>query len=202
MATRNILVVGATGQQGSATVDALLALPSTSPALHIVALTRNPESAKAKALVAAHPGIVSLVGGDLKDAAAVFASSDLAPGGVDALYLFTMPGTPEDTIGRAWVDAALAHGVKQIVLSTVDRGGPDSWEKQTGVKHFDQKRDVELHLRDKAAEATRGGKPVHWTVLRPAAFLDNLNQGFFCGVFNAMVRTLPRSSVPYFEIKC
>jgi nucleoside-diphosphate-sugar epimerase len=183
---RNILIVGATGQQGSATVDALLALPPTSPPIHILALTRNKESAKSKALVAAHPDTVTLIHGDTKDASAAFESKDLEGIKVDALFLFTLPMTPENVIGRAWIDAAVVEGVSQIVLSTVDRGGERSWINPTNVPHFSHKHENEVHLRNKAEEVAKKGGKLYWTILRPAAFLENFNPGFFVGLFIAM----------------
>jgi uncharacterized protein YbjT (DUF2867 family) len=181
---RRVLIVGATGQQGSATVNALLALPESVTAdLHIVGLTRNSTSAKAQSLQKAHPSKISFQQGDWKDPKAVFASLTEK---VDSLYLFTMPGTPEDVLGKAWIDAALSHGVSQIVMSTVDRGGNDvSWDTPTPVPHFAQKQVVETYLRDSSIK--------QWTVLRPAAFYDNLNPGVFCSLFNAMWATMPPS---------
>jgi len=181
---RKILIVGATGQQGSATIEELLALP-TSSEIHIVGLTRTPNSPKAKALAAAHLGRISFVQGDLNNAPAVFGHPTLPPGSLASLYLLTLPGrAPEDAVGKAWIDAALAHGVEQIVLSTVDRGGdPRSWDAPpTSVPHFAQKHAVEMHL---AASSAR-----HRTVLRPVALLDNMNAGVFCGLFTAMWATV------------
>jgi uncharacterized protein YbjT (DUF2867 family) len=214
MESRKVLIVGALGKQGRATVDELLALKQSSTdsvPIHILALTRNTESKGAKALAAAHPSDVTLVGGDLKDAAAVFAEGSPARG-ADSLFLFTMPGTPEDKVGRAWVDAAVAAGVRQIVLSTVDRGGDVPDNTLTGVPHFDQKHSYEVYVREKAAElaaaakakavttaataatTTNGGPRVgdrlYWTVLRPVAFLDNLDQGIFASVFFAAWATV------------
>jgi len=176
---RRILIVGATGQQGSATVDALLALPETTTAdLHVVGLTRNPASAKAQALQKAHPEKISFLQGDFKKPTAVFASLAAADDKVQSLYLFTMPGTPEDVHGKAWIDAALEHGVSQIVLSTVDRGGDAvSCDTPTVVPHFAQKHAVEAYLRDSSVR--------HWTVLRPTAFYENLNPVVTCSIYNA-----------------
>ena len=62
MATRKVLILGATGKQGSAVIDGLLSLPRASPSLELLALTRNPASAKLKSLSeAAKPKGISLV---------------------------------------------------------------------------------------------------------------------------------------------
>jgi uncharacterized protein YbjT (DUF2867 family) len=191
MEMRKILIVGATGKQGGSAIRALLAMPPTTPPIHILALTRNVASASAKALVEAHPKSVTLVSGDLKDAAAVFANKEVHKS-VSSLFLFTMPGQPEDRLGKGWIDAALADGVTQIVLSTVDRGGDaKSWENPTLVPHFAQKHAIERYLREKAAEAAKNGTKIRWTVLRPTAFMDNLNPGMFCKLFTAMWASIP-----------
>lgn len=80
-----VLVTGATGKQGSAVIDALLASSSVKDIL-IFALTRNPESAPAKALQAKAPEKIELVKGDLKDCNAVFKRHSLAnQGGIRGL---------------------------------------------------------------------------------------------------------------------
>lgn len=181
MASPNILVVGATGKQGRSVISALIDdQPADSP-LKILALTRDPSSAGAKALAAAHPNVVELVQGDLTQPEAIFAS--WPKGHVSGVFLYTVPGkTDEDKQGIPFIDAAVAYGVKHIVFSSVDRGGDErSWKNPTDVKHFYQKHKVELHLRDRGLE---GG--FTWTILRPVAFMDNMNPGFFCSVFTAM----------------
>lgn len=187
MASRKVLVVGATGKQGGAVIDALLTLPPSSPPIHILGLTRNPESAKAKTITEAHPGAITFVKGDFKAAEPVFAAHpDIA-----SLFLVTVPGG-EDVVGKVWIDAAIAHGVQQIVLSTVDRGGERSWDNPTQVPHFYEKHAYEVHLRDRAEELAKDGKKkLYWTILRPTAFMDNFNPGMFGRVFTAMWSTMP-----------
>ncbi len=51
MSVRKLLITGATGKQGSAVINALLANPPAYPH-EILALTRSPTSAAAKALTA------------------------------------------------------------------------------------------------------------------------------------------------------
>jgi uncharacterized protein YbjT (DUF2867 family) len=187
MASRKVLILGATGQQGSATISGLLDLPPTTPPIHILALTRDLASPRAKGLVEAHRGSITLVQGDMKDPSYAFAShKDIA-----SVYLFTMPGA-EDAVGKSWVDAAVAAGVTQIVLSTVDRGGAEkSWENPTDVRHFFEKHAIELYLRDKAEEVAKKGGILKWTVLRPTAFLDNLKPSMFGKMFAAMWSASP-----------
>jgi uncharacterized protein YbjT (DUF2867 family) len=181
MASPNILIVGATGQQGGAVIDALLQQRTPDSPLKLLALTRNTSSPKAQALVQAHPDAIELVQGDVTDPEPIFASQP--KGHISGVFLVTTPGkVDEEKQGIPFIDAAAAHGVKHIVFSSVDRGGDEkSWTNPTNVKHFYQKHAVELHLRDRTPA---GGTT--WTILRPVAFMDNLNPGMFCSVFTAM----------------
>ncbi|OBR10966.1 NmrA-like family protein [Colletotrichum higginsianum IMI 349063] len=157
--TLKILVVGATGRTGSATISALASLPRA-PA--ILALTRSPSSPKAQSLLA-YPS-VTLVQGAPTDPAPIFA----AHGPISAVYLVTVPPADEAQ-AAALVDAAIAHRVPHIVFSSVDRGGDEaSWGNPTAVPHFAAKHHAELYLRDR----TRG-TATRWTILRPTGFMDN-----------------------------
>ena len=67
MANRTILVTGATGKQGGALIDTLLASETTG--LTLLAVTRNPESPSAKKLKERG---VKVIKGDLNDVPAIF----------------------------------------------------------------------------------------------------------------------------------
>lgn len=180
---RRILVTGATGNQGSAVIDALLQCPSAS-SFEILALTRNTSSAKAKAL-AAKSNTISLLRGDFDDCDAIFQSS---PGPISTVYSVQINffGSEEKTNqervqGNAMIDAALAHGVKHFVQASGDRGGSERSEVDaTNVPHFATKFDIEKHLMQKA-----GGK-MTWTILRPVSFMDNYTADFQGKGFAAM----------------
>ncbi|KAK3386073.1 hypothetical protein B0H63DRAFT_191825 [Podospora didyma] len=182
MASLNILVVGATGQQGGAVVKALLDLPAQSPPIHILALTRNAESPKAKALASAHRDSLTLVQGDATDPEPIFAAYPKES--IARLFIVTVPGKiPEEKQAIPLIDAAVAHGVRHIVFTSVERGGDErSWSNPTDVPHFIAKHNVELHLRQKAESDS-----FTWTILRPVAFLDNWNPGFFSSMFSALM---------------
>ncbi|KAK0649178.1 hypothetical protein B0T16DRAFT_409558 [Cercophora newfieldiana] len=186
MATQNILVVGATGQQGGATIKALLALPKSDPPIHILALTRNTASAKAKALAEAHKGVIDLVQGDATNPSPIFESQP--KGSIDALFLVTTPGkVPEEKQAIPLIDAAVEHGVKHIVFSSVERGGDEkSWTNPTNIEHFLQKHNIEIYLRDKAEKEP--GK-FTWTIIRPVAFFENWD------AFGSMLAALLASSL-------
>ncbi|KAK3985272.1 hypothetical protein QBC44DRAFT_250884 [Cladorrhinum sp. PSN332] len=183
----NILVVGATGKQGGAVIKALAELPKLDPPIHILALTRNPESESAKALAEAHKGVVEPIKGDTTNPKPIF--EDIPKGSVNSLFLVTMPPmggskSTEEEQAIPMIDAAVEHGVKHIVFTSVDRGGEEkSWTNPTKIQHFAEKHKIEIYLRDKAEKEQ--GK-FTWTILRPVAFLDNFQPGFFGKMFPAM----------------
>ncbi|KOG62439.1 NmrA/HSCARG family protein [Streptomyces sp. MC1] len=151
-----IAVTGATGAQGGATARALLGAGH-----QVRALTRRPGAPAAEAL----RGLgVEVRHADFDDPGSLTA----ALAGADALFAVTTPfGTDTRTEirqGTALVDAAAGARLGHVVLTSAahaDRG--------TGVPHFESKWAVEQHLR-------ASGLP--WTVIAPAAFMDNYTSGW------------------------
>jgi uncharacterized protein YbjT (DUF2867 family) len=158
MSPRTFLVTGATGQQGGATLDALLARGH-----QVRALTRKPDSPGARRLAGRG---VEVVAGDLDDTA----SLDRALAGVDGAFLVTAfrgggaSVESEERQGKNFVEAAARTGLRHLVFSSV--GGA---ERRTGIPHFESKWRVEEHAR------ARG---VPFTVVRPAFFMENLLMPF------------------------
>ncbi|KAF3008029.1 hypothetical protein E8E14_003937 [Neopestalotiopsis sp. 37M] len=191
--SRALLITGATGNQGGAVIDALLARQPSD--FLILAVTRNTESASAQRLAAKSKNI-KLVQGDLDAVPALFESAKkLAAGlsvplwGVYSVQVSMGKGVTLDgevRQGKAMVDESVKNDVQHFVYSSVERGGDDrSWENPTPVPHFQTKHQIEHHLRD----ATTGGKSkMGWTILRPVIFMDNLSPGFAGKVFMTMVR--------------
>lgn len=182
----SILITGATGKQGTAAINALLAL---STPFTLLAVTRNTSSAAAQALAAKSP-MVKLVQGNLDDVPSLFSAALQANNsnpiwGVFAVLTSLGPGvTPASEIsqGKALIDEAKKAGVKFFVYSSVERGGDAaSWENATPIPHFQTKLVLEKHLRDHAGE-------MGWCVLRPVAFMDNLEPGMKTAVFMAALR--------------
>lgn len=170
---KRILITGATGNQGTAVINALLASPLTQEPLQILALTRNTDSPKAKALVAKSSS-VHLIKGDFDDCNAIF---EAAPGPVWGVYSVQVNvyGPPpekvreEETQGYAMIDAAVKYGVRHFVQASGDRGGPEkSAVDPTSVPQFATKFNIERYLMQKAEEV--GGK-MSWTILRPTSFM-------------------------------
>lgn len=184
---RTYLITGATGQQGGAVVDALVAHSSQSKApMTILGVTRNPDSPSAQKLAAKSP-LIKVLKGDTNNPAPLFTSArDITQRPVWGVFSVTNPsmksGTEEaeEKQGKALIDAALDAGVKHFVQTSVDRGGDEkSWSDPTDVAHFVSKHNIELYLRERA------GNTMSWTVLRPTAFYDNFKPGFGSNVFLA-----------------
>jgi uncharacterized protein YbjT (DUF2867 family) len=147
----NVLVTGATGQQGGHLVRELLARGHS-----VRALTRKPESPAAVSL--AERG-VTIVPGDFEDQA----SLERAARGVDTIFAMGTPfQTGAKTETREGVNitrAASTVGVSHLVYSSV--AGAD---RATGIPHFDSKFEVEKEIR-------RSGIP--FTIVAPVFFMEN-----------------------------
>lgn len=151
----------------------------------VTVLTRNPESAEAKALaqkVAAlrrdAPGVqgpaFSFVKGDCLHPASLAAAFSGAYGVFGVTNPFTQRWTgkgaahtdvgAEEQQGLNMVDAAKAAGVRHFVFASVASAGDDS-----GVPTFDAKWRVELYLR---------ASGVPHTVIAPVGFMENMESPF------------------------
>jgi uncharacterized protein YbjT (DUF2867 family) len=148
----DVLVVGATGRQGSAVARALMRA-----GFHVRALTRS----------LAHPVAESLrlrgarlAWADLDDEARVAEAMK----GVDAVFAVTTPfeagAAAEVRHGVMLVELARRSGVSHFVYSSVPAAS-----RPTGVPHHDSKHEVERHLR---------ARNVPHTIVSSAFFMDNL----------------------------
>jgi len=154
-----VLITGATGKQGGATVRHLAGRGG----LKLRALTRKPDSEAAKKLAAQG---VEVVAGDLDDAPSlsralagvwgVFAVQNTWEAGVEK----------EEEQGKRIAKLARDAGVKHFVYSSVG-----SAHKQTGIPHFDNKFRVEQTVKQL-------GFPSH-VILRPVFFMENLPSPWF-----------------------
>ncbi len=111
-----ILVVGATGAQGSGLVDAILGDPAGG--FGVRALTRNPDSDKAKALLARG---VEVVAGDIDDEASVVSALQGAYGAFFVTF-FWEHFSPEKEKAEAgnMARAAKAAGLRHAIWSTLE----------------------------------------------------------------------------------
>jgi len=148
-----IAVVGATGAQGGGLARAILDDPSHEFAVR--ALTRNPDSAKAKELAAAGAEVVEA---DLDDEASVRAAFEGAYGAY-VVTNYWVDRTPEEEAARTRAEMELAQaetaaqaardaGVKHLVWSTLEDTRPFFAERDDvpslddgryKVPHFDAK---------------------------------------------------------------
>ncbi|KAL1592282.1 hypothetical protein SLS60_011359 [Paraconiothyrium brasiliense] len=191
-----ILITGATGKQGGAVLEQLASHPSSSQFV-LLAVTRNTASAGAQKITKRFPDVL-LVQGDLNDVPDLFKSAQntlTSAGkpskiwGVYSVQISLGPGVTfegEVNQGKALIDKSVAHGVTHFVYSSVDRGGnAKSFENETPIPHFKSKFQIENHLLEKAGPK---GENMGWSILRPVAFMDNLEPGFKTKVFLAALR--------------
>ncbi|KAJ7183418.1 hypothetical protein C8R46DRAFT_1066949 [Mycena filopes] len=172
--TKVILVMLATGKQGTGVVRALAqvneAASPAPPPWTILAQTRDIAAPKSVALAGLRG--VQLLQGTADAPEALFAAA--APQHVDAVYsvqlgLDNLRGlTGELAEARALADAAAAHGVGHFVYAGANFGGVA--DNRTGVPHFDTKRVAEEYLK-----SAHPSMPT--TILRPVTFMDQLIQG-------------------------
>ncbi len=180
MAHNTFLIVGATGTQGSSVIKALLESPSLPVNAHILALTRNASSAKAKSLASLDSRVEPLVG-DPTAPEAIFSDS---PYPIDAVFCVTVhgPAGAEEAQAEGLINSSLKHGVKHFVFTSADRGGEKfSDTNPTPVPHIATKHRIELYLRGMTE-----GTALKWTILRPVTFMDNLTPDFAGKGFAAM----------------
>jgi uncharacterized protein YbjT (DUF2867 family) len=158
-------VTGATGAQGGATARALLAAGQ-----RVRALTRRPEAAAWLAALGA-----DVVYADFRNRSSV----DAALTGVDTLFAVTTPfgSTLEAEVdaGRTLIDAA-AH-LRHIVFTSATNA-----DRGTGIPHFESKYEIERHL---------AAQDVPWTVLGPAAFMDQYAQSWHRSSYERGVLSVP-----------
>jgi uncharacterized protein YbjT (DUF2867 family) len=194
MTTRRILVVGATGKQGGAVIDALLSQSKThAHPIRILALTRNVASPSAKHL--AQNPLIELVQGDPTNPAAIFAAA--SP--IDAVFCVTVHGKPgaEEAQAAGLIDASIAHGVKHFVFTSADRGGEEvSNVTPTPVAHIASKHRIEEYLINAAARTS-----LTWTILRPVTFMENLTPDFAGKGFAAMWNQVGARSIQLVSVK-
>lgn len=159
-----VFVTGATGQQGGAVADRLLA-----DGWRVRALTRSLNTARARTLADAGAEVIA---GSLEDPATI----DRCVDGVYGVYSVhpgpLAPDQDEVRAGKAVTDAAMKYGVTHLVYSSglgADRGGqPTKWE-------------IEQYIAASGVSAT---------VLRPSSFMENLiTQSTTVGIQHGALRT-------------
>lgn len=156
---KTILITGATGKQGGATLRHL----AKRGGFKLRAMTRKPDSDAAKAVAALG---AELVVGDLDDAASleralagawgVFAVQNTWEAGVER----------EEEQGKRIAKVARDKGVQHFVYTSVG-----SAHRRTGIPHFENKIRVE--------ETVKSLKFPSHVILRPVFFMENLPSPWF-----------------------
>ncbi|HUR32957.1 MAG TPA: NmrA/HSCARG family protein [Vicinamibacterales bacterium] len=156
--SRTILITGATGQQGGATLHNLLGKGFT-----LRAMTRKPDSEKARAL--ANAG-VDVVQGDLDDAESLKRALAGAWGVYAVQNTWEAGVTLEEEQGKRVAELARAAGVEHFVYASVG-----SAHRETGIPHFENKSRVEETIRSLQFAST--------VIIRPVFFMENLLSPMF-----------------------
>jgi uncharacterized protein YbjT (DUF2867 family) len=156
---KTILITGATGKQGGATLRHL----AKRGGFKLRAMTRKPDSDAAKAVAALGAEVVQ---GDLDDAASleralagawgVFAVQNTWEAGVER----------EEEQGKRIAKVARDKGVQHFVYTSVG-----SAHRRTGIPHFENKVRVE--------ETVKSLKFPSHVILRPVFFMENLPSPWF-----------------------
>ncbi|GAA6028853.1 hypothetical protein JCM8097_007433 [Rhodosporidiobolus ruineniae] len=159
---RIITVIGATGNQGSGVVSALF----SSTAFSVRAVSRDPSSKAAKALLDKHADAVKegrfeVVAGELSDQNSLEKALEGAYGSFGAWTSYS----DEYAEVKRLVDAAKAAGIAHFVYSSLPSITEASGGKLTKVKLFDNKAKVTSYAKEQLPAAT---------AVVPGSFLSNL----------------------------
>jgi uncharacterized protein YbjT (DUF2867 family) len=155
MNNKIIAVTGATGQQGGAVAQKLLA-----EGWKVRALTRDPNKPAAQAVAQAG---AELVPGDM-DSRSDLDAAFKGVHGVFSVQNFWLPNVGfegEIRQGKNVADAAKDAGIQHLVYSSVGAA-----HRGMGQKHFESKWIIEQYIQS---------LDIPYTILRPAAFFENFN---------------------------
>ncbi|KAI8718503.1 NmrA domain-containing protein [Fusarium sp. LHS14.1] len=153
-----LLIAGATGRQGGATIDALLSHPDFKiEPRKVYAITRNATGLGAVKLREKYSDI-NIVPGDLNSPEAIFQHLDKNIVTKTGVFLAQGHGPTELSDAKGFIDAVASNGVPYFVYSS-DRGGHKFY--------------IEQHLRSVCSSSQ-----MEYTILRPTWFADNAWWGF------------------------
>lgn len=163
MSSKVLVVFGATGAQGGSVIKTVLSDPELSSRFQIRAITRDPGSPNAQALVEAGCTVVKA---DLDDDAAVSAACAGAHTVFGVTFSFDdAPIENEYLQGKRLADAAVAAKAHWLIWSTLPLTAEISGGKYTKVQHFDVKGRVEQYVRN---------LPIRHAFFSPGTFMSNL----------------------------
>lgn len=159
MADKTVLVTGATGKQGGATLRHL----AKRGGFKLRAMTRKPDGDAAKALAALG---VELVKGDLDDVASLEAALKGAWGVFSVQNTWEAGVEKEEEQGKRLATLAKKAGVEHFVYTSVG-----SAHLKTGIPHFDNKARIEETVKQQGFAS--------YAILRPVFFMENLPSPWF-----------------------
>ena len=158
----NILVTGATGQQGGAVARELL-----TQGYRVKAMTRNTENEKAQTLAGFGAEIIQ---GDLNDVDSLNRATNGVWGVFAVQNTWEAGVEKEEEQGKRIAEIARTNGVQHFVYSSVG-----SAHRHTGIPHFDNKWRIEETVRSLGFPS--------FTIIRPVFFMDNfISEGFKPGL--------------------
>jgi len=166
MFQETFLVLSATGRQGSAVLDALLAKTSAP----IFASSRNPESLRKK-----RGGTVNVVYADMNDTTSIVQALDQSKAThvwfTTDWYSIPKPTRAKEAqLGYNVIDAIKQRSdqVQHVVYNSGAKADDASVSKKIG--EFWSKADIETYMAKELPQVQ-----ITWSVLRPVTFLDNLD---------------------------
>lgn len=154
MSEKLVLITGATGHQGGATLRHL----AERGGFKLRALTRNPASGAARALAALGAEVVA---GDLDDAASLTRALAGAWGVYSVQNTWEAGVEKEEVQGKRLAELAREKNVQRFVYASVG-----SAHKNTGIPHFDNKFRIE--------QSVKGLGFASYAIIRPVFFMENL----------------------------
>ncbi|TFY80844.1 hypothetical protein EWM64_g3162 [Hericium alpestre] len=173
MSKKLILVLGATGAQGLAVIDALLS-PSGdgSPSLYAVrALTRDPNGHRAKSLQAKG---VELVQGNTDDLASVEAALQGVYGAWINIDGFTVGEVKESYAGLRIFELAKQAGIRHYVWSNLDYGLKKGGYNQIyRCEHYDGKGRIAEWMKQQSSVVS--DTDMSWSVVTTGPYMDMLS---------------------------
>jgi len=152
-----ILVIGATGNQGVAVVQALL---KTDFALRAFVRTHAPKQPQNPKIHKLKEQGIEIMEGDLDDFDSLTHAMNGCYGVFSVINFQDGGVAKEEARGKRVADAAKKTGIEHFVYSSV--GGAD---RSSGVPHFESKWHVEQHIRKLALASS---------IIRPTTFMTNL----------------------------
>src|SRR5215469_6302939 len=152
-----ILVIGATGNQGEAVVQALL---KTDFALRVFVRKQAPEPSQNPKIHKLKEQGIEIMEGDLDDFDSLTHAMNGCYGVFSAINFQDGGVAKEEERGKRVADVAKKTGIEHFVNSSV--GGAD---RGSGVPHFESKWHVEEHIRTLALASS---------IIRPTTFMTNL----------------------------